>query len=65
MARALFATELAQASVAAIAPIFGLGSPTSGPVELLALNEFFVALCVGSVLFRHATRGQTPAGAGQ
>jgi hypothetical protein len=63
MARALFATALAQALVAAIALILGLGLPWSPPVELLALNGFFVALFVGSaLLFRHAGRGQTPAG---
>ena len=64
MARALFATALAQASVAVIALIFGLGSPWSGPVEILAVNGFFVALFVGSaLLFRYAAREQTPAGA--
>ena len=65
MARALFATALAQALVAVIALIFGLGSPWSPPVEILALNGFFVALFVGSaLLFRYAGREQTPAGAG-
>ena len=66
MARALFATALTQALVAAITLIFGLGLPGSPPVEILAVNGFFVALFVGSaLLFRHAGRGQTPAGAGQ
>jgi hypothetical protein len=66
MARALFATALAQALVAVIALIFGLGSPWSPAVEILALNGFFVALFVGSaLLFRYAAREQTPAGAGQ
>jgi hypothetical protein len=65
MARALLATALAQALVAVIALIFGLGSPWSPPAEILALNGFFVALFVGSaLLFRHAGREQTPAGAG-
>ncbi|MDQ3645772.1 MAG: hypothetical protein M3345_02410, partial [Actinomycetota bacterium] len=65
MARALFATSLAQASVAAIALILGLGLPWSPPVELLALNGFFVALFVGSaLLFRYAARESAPAGAG-
>src|ERR671913_1871807 len=65
MARALFATALAQALVAVIALIFGLGLPWSGPVEISALNGFFVALFVGSaLLFRYAGREQTPAGAG-
>ena len=66
MARALFATALAQALVAVIVLIFGLGLPWSPPVEILALNGFFVALFVGSaLLFRYAAREQTPAGAGQ
>ena len=66
MARALFATGLAQALVAVIVLIFGLGSSWSGPGEILAVNGFFVALFVGSaMLFRHAGREQTPAGAGQ
>jgi hypothetical protein len=57
MVRALSATALAQALVAAIALIFGLGSPVSGPLEILALNGFFVALFVGSaLLFRYAAR---------
>jgi hypothetical protein len=65
MPRALFATALAQASAAVIALIFELGSPRSGPVEILALNGFFVALLVGSaLLFRHAGREQTLADAG-
>lgn len=65
MARALFATALAQALVAGIALTFGLGSPWSPPVELLALNGFFVALFAGSAaLFGYAGRGQPPAGAG-
>jgi hypothetical protein len=54
MARALFATALAQAWVAAIALIAGLGLPWSGPAEILGLNGFFVVLFVGSAwLFRH------------
>jgi hypothetical protein len=58
MARALFATALAQALVAVIALILGLGLPWSPPVEILALNGFFVALFVGSaLLFRYAGRG--------
>jgi hypothetical protein len=65
MARALFATALAQALVAVIALIFGLGLPWSPPAEILILNGFFVALFVGSaLLFRYAAREQTPAGAG-
>jgi hypothetical protein len=57
MARALCATALAQASVAAIAVIARLGLPWSGPAELLALNGFFIALFAGSAwLFRRAAR---------
>ena len=55
MARALFATALAQTSVLVIALIAGLGYPWSGPLELSALNGFFVALFIGSAwLFRRA-----------
>lgn len=55
MARALFATALAQALVAVIALIAGMGYPWSGPLEILVLNGFFVALFVGSAwLFRRA-----------
>ena len=62
MARALFATALAQASVAGIVLIFGLGLPWSPPLEILALNGFFVALFLGSAwLFRNAAREQPPA----
>lgn len=56
MAVALFATAIAQALVAAIALIAGLGRPWSGPAEILLLNGFFVALFAGSAwLFRQAT----------
>jgi hypothetical protein len=55
MARALFATALAQTSVAVIALIAGLGYPWSGPLELSVLNGFFISLFVGSAwLFRRA-----------
>jgi hypothetical protein len=55
MARALFATALAQTSVAVIALIARLGYPWSGPLELSLLNGVFVALFVGSAwLFRRA-----------
>ncbi|HEV2094221.1 MAG TPA: hypothetical protein VGR18_13750 [Rubrobacter sp.] len=64
MGRALLATALAQASVAVIVLIFGLGLPWSPPVEVLGLNGFFVALFLGSAsLFRNAAREQPPAGA--
>ena len=56
MARALFATALAQALAAVIALLAGLGSPRSGPGEILIPNGFFVALFVGSaLLFRRAS----------
>lgn len=65
MARALFTMALAQALVAVIALIFGLGLPWSPPAEILALNGFFVALFLGSAwLFRNAAREQPSAGAG-
>ena len=65
MARALFATALAQALVAVIALLGGLGYPFSGPAELLILNGFFASLFVGSaLLFWKAGREQTPAGVG-
>ncbi len=55
MARAMFATAIAQASVAVIALVAGLGSSASGPLEIVALNGFFIALFVGStLLFREA-----------
>jgi hypothetical protein len=57
MARALFATALAAAVVAAIALSLGLGSPESEPLEVLVLKGLFVALFTGSaVLFRKAAR---------
>jgi hypothetical protein len=67
MARALYATALAQALVAVIALIFGLGSVSPpGVLGILILNGFFAALFVGSaLLFRYAGRERTPAGAGQ
>ena len=65
MARTLLAMALAQTLVAVIALVAGLGAPLSGPVEILILNGFFVALFVGSAwLFLHAARAQPPAGAG-
>ncbi|MFQ5572203.1 MAG: hypothetical protein ACE5G0_21215 [Rhodothermales bacterium] len=57
MARVLFATALAQALVAVIALVGRLGSPYSGPLEIVSINGFFVALFVGSaVLFGKAAR---------
>ena len=65
MVRALIATALAQALVAVIALIAGLGYPASPPLEILGANGFFVALFVGSaLLFRYAGREQAAAGAG-
>src|SRR5688572_3010259 len=59
MARALFATALAQASVGLLAVIAGMGRPWSGPLELSALNGFFVGLFVLSAwLFRRAAQGR-------
>jgi len=56
MARALFATALAQALVAVIALILGMHqAPYSSVGEILGLNGFFVALFLGSAwLFRKA-----------
>ena len=59
MARVLFATALAQTLVAVIALVGRLGSPYSGPLEIISVNGFFVALFVGSaVLFSKAARGR-------
>lgn len=59
MARALFATALAQSAVAAIALAAGLGRPWSGPLELLLLNGFFVAMFAGSGwLFHRAAQAR-------
>ncbi len=65
MALALFATALAQALVTAVALIGRLGYPASGPLEILGLNGFFIALwVVSSWLFRRAAREQPLADAG-
>ncbi len=65
MARALYATALAQTAVAVIALIAGLGS--TGPIwpkDILVLTGFFVALWLLSAwLFRNAAREQHSAGA--
>ena len=60
MARALCATALAQAIVAAIALIAGLGSTAPGwPRDILMLTAFFVSLWLLSAwLFRNASRAQ-------
>jgi len=57
MARALAATALAQASVAVIALVAGMGYPASPPLEILGVNAFFAALWLLSAwLFRRAAR---------
>ena len=57
MALALLATALAQSLVAVVAVAARLGSPSSGPGEILILNGLFVALFVGSAwLFERAAR---------
>ena len=60
MARALLATALAQAAVAAIALAAGLGRPWSGPLELVLLNGFFVVLFAGSAWMAHKASRPTP-----
>ncbi|MDE3000047.1 MAG: hypothetical protein OXU79_13305 [Gemmatimonadota bacterium] len=57
MAFALIATAIAQAFVTLVAIIGRLGHPASGPLELLSLNGFFIALWVVSAcLFRQTAR---------
>ncbi len=59
MARALIAMALVQALITAIALVARLGYPWSGPLELLLLNGFFVALFLTSAwLFLRAAHGQ-------
>ena len=62
MARAAFATALAQALVAVVALLAGKAqSPVSSVSEIVALNGMFVALFIASAwLFRHAARRQRP-----
>jgi hypothetical protein len=66
MARAMFATAVAQALVAAIALAAGWGS--TGPIwplDILGATGFFVALwLISAWLFRKAAQEQSPAGAG-
>ncbi|MDH3304211.1 MAG: hypothetical protein OEM92_03290 [Gammaproteobacteria bacterium] len=61
MARALFATAIAQVAVAVVALIFGLGSTAPiWPEDILMLTGFFVALwLLAAWLFRNAARQQT------
>lgn len=65
MARALFATALAQALVAVIALIAGLHhAPYMSVREILGFNGFFIALWIASaLLFRCAARSRAAAGA--
>ena len=64
MARALFATALAQALVTVIALIIGKHQSSASSVpEILILNGFFIALFLGSArLFGNAARDETAAG---
>lgn len=60
MSLALFTTALAQALVTLVATIGRLGFPASGPLELVLLNGFFIALWVVSAcLFRQTARPAT------
>lgn len=62
MAWALLAMALAQALVGAYALVAGLGRPWSGPLELILLNGFFVALFLAAArLFRRAAQAQNKA----
>jgi hypothetical protein len=64
MARTLVATALAQALVAVIAVIAGMGYPASPALEILGVNAWFAVLWLMSAwLFRKAAHEQTPAGA--
>ena len=65
MARALFATALAQALVPVIALAAGSGSTGAiWSLDTLALTGFFAALwLISAWLFRQAERAQSPAGA--
>lgn len=57
MARALFATALAQLFVAAVAIMADWGMPYSPPAELVTINGFFIALwLVAALLFRQSAR---------
>lgn len=57
MSLALFATAIVQALVTLVAVVGRLGFPASGPLEILLLNGFFIALWVVSAcLFRQNPR---------
>lgn len=56
MARTLIAVAIAQALVMIVAVIAQLGHPPSGPVKLLLLNGFFIALfAISARLFHRST----------
>lgn len=58
MARVLLAMAAAQALIAVVALAAGLGLPWSGPLEIVILNGFFVALFGAAAwLFRRAALG--------
>lgn len=64
MAHALLATAAAQGMVGAYAVLAGLGRPWSGPLELIGLNGFFVAMfAVSAWLFLRAAGGRSGQGA--
>ena len=64
MARALFATAVAQALVAVIALTAGMVPAYNSAYEILGINGIFVVLFVGSAgLFRKAAQEQRPPGA--
>ena len=59
MARTLLAMALAQALVALIALIAGLGLPWSGPAEIIMLNGIFIGMFIGSAwLFKRTVANQ-------
>ena len=59
MARTLLAMALAQALVALIALIAGLGIPWSGPAEIIMLNGIFIGMFIGSAwLFKRTVVNQ-------
>lgn len=60
MARALITMALAQTLVTTTAIVSELGYPWSGPLKLLLLNGFFVALWLASAwLFQRAAHGRS------
>jgi len=62
MARTMFAAALAQALIAGIAVLAGMGYPESPPLEILGVNALFIALwLISAWLFRKAAREQAPA----